>query len=236
MALNILVVDDEIAILELIETCLAADEHNVTTVSSLLEAKKILDHASFDLFIVDLGLGDGSGLDLVQQIRAEYPSWIIILSGRNDPIDRVLGLEVGADDYISKPFHVRELRSRVQVARRRMDSGKTDVVESKNLTEGFEGLRFNLAKRCVEKVTGGTIHLAAQEFAVLHFLWENSDSPQSRDTIMLEALGGQQNRGERQVDTLIRRIRIKLFPDGSGTRWIKTIQGKGYQVVKTDGH
>lgn len=236
LALNILVVDDEIAILSLIETCLAVDDHNVTTAKSLLQATQIMRGTSFDLFIVDLGLGDGSGLDLVEQIRAAHPSWIIILSGRSDPIDRVLGLEVGADDYINKPFHVRELRSRVRAAERRMNSGKEDADEIRKPLEGFERLRLNLSKRYVETATGGIIHLTAQEFSVVQFLFENKNIAHSRDTIMREALGGQQGRSTRLVDTLIRRIRIKLFPDGTGLQWIKTVQGKGYQIVSRDNH
>ena len=231
MALNILVVDDEVDILDLIRNCLAADEHNITTASSFLQATQLLEQADYDLFILDLGLGDGSGLDLVQKIRAKHHSWIIILSGRTDPIDRVVGLEIGADDYINKPFHVRELRSRVNAAERRMNTDKTDIMDASTTSEGFSGLNISFAKRRIERLDGSIIPLSAQEFAVLQYLLEHPETAHSRDDIMAAALGGQQDRGERIVDTLIRRIRGKLFPDGTGAQWIKTIHGKGYQIA-----
>ena len=231
MALNVLVVDDEVDILDLIRNCLAADEHNITTASSLQQATQLLDQSDFDLFILDLGLGDGNGLDLVQKIRAEHHSWIIILSGRTDPIDRVVGLEIGADDYINKPFHVRELRSRVNAAERRMNADKPEQKEIRTATEGFSGLRVDFVKRRIELLDGSLVQLSAQEFAVLQYLLEHPETAHSRNDIMAAALGGQQDRGERIVDTLIRRIRGKLFPDGTGPQWIKTIHGKGYQIA-----
>ncbi|MBQ1203049.1 MAG: response regulator transcription factor, partial [Loktanella sp.] len=188
MALKILVVDDEADIRDLIKTCLMADDHMITTASSFQEAKIVVGKGQFDLFILDLSLGDGSGLDLVQKIRAEQQGWIIILSGRTDPVDRVVGLEIGADDYISKPFHVRELRSRVSAAERRMKTMQPDPKSNKSAGEGFSGLRIDAIKRRVETADGTTVNLSAQEFAVLQYLLSHPEKPHNREVILTEAL------------------------------------------------
>jgi two-component system OmpR family response regulator len=233
LPLNILAVDDEADILDLINISLSADDHVVTTAGSVAAAQDLVQRNLYDLYILDLSLGDGSGLDLVETIRARDDGWIIILSGRTDPIDRVIGLEIGADDYINKPFHIRELRSRVNAVQRRM-TPEAIARRSARMAEGFAALQIDFVKRRAQLPDETTVSLSAQEAAVLHLLLDQPGTTHSREDIMKTALGGHQDRDERTVDTLIKRLRGKLFPDGSGPRWIKTVHQKGYQIPKGD--
>ena len=230
MNLDILAVDDECAILELVKNSLSRDGHNVTTSSSLYRAKGYLDRDKFDLFIVDIGLTDGNGLDLVRSIRTVSSSWIIILSGRSDLTDRILGLELGADDYIMKPFHVRELQARVRVVQRRLENRREQSQKADTTSRKFCGYVVDSAKRSVTKAGGMELHLTAREFDVLWALLQNSGRVLSRESILLAAFGTRHEVGGRPVDGLIFRLREKLFPDGSGAQRIKTVHGRGYQV------
>lgn len=229
MALRVLAVDDELAVLDLIKNALSLDGHSIVTASSLVRARNCLEKGRFDLFIVDIGLTDGSGLDLVKAIRAENSGWVIILSGRADLADRVIGLELGADDYIMKPFHIRELQARVRVVQRRLEKFG-EALSTKTSTQNFCDYVVDSAKRSVKKCGGSELHLTTREFDVLWVLIENKNTVLTREAILLAAFGNGHEVGGRPVDGLILRLREKLFPDGTGAQRIKTIHGRGYQV------
>jgi DNA-binding response OmpR family regulator len=230
LALRILVVDDEGAILELIKTALSLDGHSIVTASSLIRARNCLEKGKFDLFIVDIGLTDGNGLDLVKAIRADNSGWVIILSGRGDLADRVIGLELGADDYIMKPFHIRELQARVRVVQRRLETSGEQALSTITSTRNFCDYVVDSAKRSVKKSGSPELHLTTREFDVLWALIENKNTVLTREAILLAAFGNGHEVGGRPVDGLILRLREKLFPDGTGAQRIKTIHGRGYQV------
>ena len=230
MALKILAVDDEGAILDLINNSLSRDGHQVVTAPSLHRARSYLDQDSFDLFIIDIGLADGNGLDLVKMIRTETSGWIIILSGRGGITDRVVGLELGADDYMIKPFHVRELQARVRVVQRRIENRGEHSLDANNTSRIFCDYIVDSEKRSVKQTGGLELHLTTREFDVLWALLENGNNVLTRESIVRAAFGTQHEVGGRPVDGLISRLREKLFPDGTGAQRIKTVHGRGYQI------
>ncbi len=232
MTLNILAVDDEAAILELVRSSLSTEGHHVVTASSLRQARGHLDCENFDLLIVDIGLSDGNGLDLVQKVRSDFSGWIIVLTGRGDVTDRVVGLEVGADDYIVKPFHVRELRARVRAVQRRLPDRGDDAQTGGAIRRQFCSYVIDAAKRSVTTENGDELHLTTKEFDVLWALIEHRDEVVTREAIVAAAFGKGHEVGGRPVDGLVSRLREKLFPDGSGHLRIKTIHGRGYLITQ----
>ena len=230
MTLRILVVDDENAILDMVRRSLSGDGHHVAVAGSLHVARACLEDGEFDLFIIDIGLSDGSGLDLVQTIRRQLPGWIIVLSGRQDVTDRVVALELGADDYIVKPFHLRELRARVQAGQRRLSPGGEPTLENGQDLRHFCAYTIDFGRRSVTQQGGGELHLTTREFDVLWALLSQNRKVVTREAIVKAAFGDQHAMGGRPVDGIISRLRDKLFPDGSGPQYIRTIHGRGYQI------
>lgn len=231
MALRILVIDDEREILVLVASCLADEGYEITTSSTLAQARKTLGKEKFDLIIVDIGLSDGSGLDFVQKIRTEFFGGIIILSGRSNMVDRVVGIELGADDYIVKPFHLREFRARIRAVQRRLTLRMTHQQATKRTIFHFCGFELNIQTRSLKVIDGEEIHLTTREFDVLRVLVEHSEKVVMRETIVSAAFGDGHQFGGRPVDGLVSRLREKLFPDGSGQLRLKTIRGQGYQIT-----
>ena len=230
LPLKILAVDEDIEILELVENALAGDGHSVSKTSTLKQALLKLEEEMFDLFIIDIGLTDGNGLDLVRKIRGGFSGGIIVVSGRGHLADRVLGLELGADDYIVKPFHVHEMQARVRAVQRRLPLHSANFIRSNNAVHRFCGYEIDATKRSLNLIDGEEIHLTTKEFDVLLVLVENVNKVLKREEIVNAAFGKGHEMGGRPVDGLIGRLRGKLFKDGTGTLRIKTIRGLGYQL------
>lgn len=231
MTLRILAVDDEADILELIHSSLSDEHYYIAGVSTLAKARKLLADEQFDLILVDIGLTDGSGLDFVQKIRTYFSGGIIILSGRSDMVDRVVGIELGADDYIVKPFHLRDFRARIRTVQRRLLQRDADQQPPDKNSIRFCGFEMNTLKRSVKAVDGDEMHLTTREFDVLKVLVENRDKVVTRDCIVSAAFGSRHQFGGRPVDGLVSRLREKLFPDGSGHLRLKTVRGQGYHLT-----
>lgn len=228
--MSVLVVDDEKAILDLVQNCLSVEGYVVATALSLKAAHRCLAEEEIDIVIVDIGLADGNGLDLVQQVRSTGSRGIIVLSGRGDLTDRVVGLEIGADDYIVKPFHFRDLLARVRALERRLLSRTTGVDSAHRSVHQFCGYEIDPATRRLALIGGGDLHLTTREFDVLWALVVNAPSIVTREAIVAAAFGPKHRVGGRPVDVLICRLREKLFPDGSGQVGIKAVRGRGYQL------
>lgn len=228
---SVLVVDDESSVLNLIEGCLSSEGYRVVTALSLNVAYQRLAEEEFKIVIVDIGLPDGDGLDLVHKVRASSSSGIIVVSGRGQVADRVVGLEVGADDYIVKPFHVRDLLARVRAVGRRLSELTAAAGHQQRPTRRFCGFEINAETRQLRLVEGKEISLTTREFDVLWTLVENAPAVLTREAIVHAAFGPGHAVGGRPVDGLIARLREKLFPDGSGHLKIRTVQSRGYQLT-----
>lgn len=230
---RILAVDDEEHILELIQYNLRKNGFEVLTAVSGEGALKVLAQETVDLVLLDIMMDGMDGIEVLKQIRGDKELEdlpVILLTARGEEIDKVIGLELGADDYIAKPFGVHELPARVKAVLRRSfraDRKKTEEPVKKNLVEDGPLVIDKVTREIM--VDGQVVDFALKEFELLHLLVKNKGTVFSRDQ-MLEQVWGYDYYGEtRTVDVHIRNIRKKLEDAGYDADSIKTIRGVGYK-------
>jgi two-component system phosphate regulon response regulator PhoB len=225
MAANILLVEDEPAIQELISANLVRAGHHVLRAGDAETAQKLVRDALPDLILLDWMLPGMSGIEFARRLRAEERTRtvpVIMLTARGDEHDKVVGLETGADDYITKPFSPRELVARIKaVLRRRAPQVTEDPVE-------VEGLRLDPITHRVT-AAGLPVSLGPTEFRLLHFLMTHSERVHSRAQLLDQVWGDHVFVEERTVDVHIRRLRSALEPTGHD-RLIQTVRGSGYRL------
>lgn len=229
MNVNILVIEDEPDIRRNLEYNLGREGFNASSVGSLDEAGEKLKSKKFDLILLDLMLPDGSGLDLCKKIKSNSETEttpIIILTAKDDEVDKVVGFELGADDYVTKPFSVRELILRVKAILKRSDTKTKEVVE---VERQFGDLKIDVDSHEVH-VDSKLIELTALEFRLLKELVDKRGRVQSRDQLLSEVWGYNAEVTTRTVDTHIKRLREKL---GSMGKYVQTIRGVGYKFSRT---
>ena len=229
MNVKILVIEDEPDIRRNLEYNLGREGFNASSVGSLDEAGEKLKSKKFDLILLDLMLPDGSGLDLCKKIKSNSETEatpIIILTAKDDEVDKVVGFELGADDYVTKPFSVRELILRVKAILKRSDTKTKEVVE---VERQFGDLKIDVDSHEVH-VDSQLIELTALEFRLLKELVDKRGRVQSRDQLLSEVWGYNAEVTTRTVDTHIKRLREKL---GSMGKYVQTIRGVGYKFSRT---
>ena len=228
MPSKILVIEDEPDIRKTLEYNLSREGYEVAVSGTLREAKKLLE-PSLSLLVLDLMLPDGSGLDLCREIKknsllSNIP--IIILTAKDDEVDRVVGFELGADDYVTKPFSVRELILRVKAVLKRGEVNKPELVE---VERQFGDLSIDVDSHEVH-VNSELVVLTALEFKLLKQLVDRRGRVQSRDQLLSDVWGYSSEVTTRTVDTHIKRLREKLGPMG---KYVQTIRGIGYKFSRT---
>ena len=229
MSVKILIIEDEPDIRRNLEYNLGREGFNASSVGSLDEANEKLKSKKFDLILLDLMLPDGSGLDLCKKIKSNSETEatpIIILTAKDDEVDKVVGFELGADDYVTKPFSVRELILRVKAILKRSDTKTKEVVE---VERQFGDLKIDVDSHEVH-VDSQLIELTALEFRLLKELVDKRGRVQSRDQLLSEVWGYNAEVTTRTVDTHIKRLREKL---GSMGKYVQTIRGVGYKFSRT---
>jgi DNA-binding response OmpR family regulator len=223
---TILLVDDEDSIQKLLAYPLEREGYRVLQARDGEEALKCFTSERVDLVVLDIMLPKLDGLEVCKRLRAVSEVPIIMLTARDDELDKVLGLELGADDYITKPFSIREFRSRVRALLRRAAVSR-HVDEDGELISA-EGLTIDLARRVVE-VGGKRVQLTYVEFELLRILASNPGRVYSR-RMLLEALwGGADYREPRTIDVHVRHLREKLERDPAEPEYILTVRGVGYR-------
>ncbi len=224
---KILVIDDEIAIRDLIELVLKRENYQVKTAENGVIGLREINSFRPDLVLLDLMLPDYSGYDLCREIVKKSTIPVIMLSAKNETIDKVLGLELGAEDYITKPFDNRELIARIKVVLRRYEP--SDQIKNDKMEPIICGeLEIDLEAKRVLK-DGNQVSLTAKEFKILETLSKRPKKIFTRDEL-LEIIWGYDYLGDsRSVDMTIMRLRKKLEDDSENPRYIKTIYGFGYQ-------
>ena len=227
--MNILIIEDEPDIRKNLEYNLSREGFNVSSVSSLKDGFKSLDSNIYSLILLDLMLPDGSGLELCKKIKSnpdmeDIP--IIILTAKDDEVDKVVGFELGADDYVTKPFSVRELILRIKAVLKRGQKDSKEIVE---VERQFGDLRIDVESHEVH-VDSNPIELTALEFRLLNELVDKRGRVQSRDQLLSEVWGYNAEVTTRTVDTHIKRLREKLGPMG---KYVQTIRGVGYKFSRT---
>ena len=225
---KILVIEDEPDIRTTLEYNLRKDDFDVIGVGSLGEARTAMNSSSFSMILLDLMLPDGSGLDLCREIKGnkELSSTpIIILTAKDDEVDKVVGFELGADDYVTKPFSVRELILRIKAVLKRGVAPKAELVE---VERQFGDLTIDVDSHEVF-VNSVQVTLTALEFRLLKQLVDRRGRVQSRDQLLSDVWGYSSDVTTRTVDTHIKRLREKL---GTMGKYIQTIRGVGYKFLR----
>jgi two-component system, OmpR family, response regulator len=229
---TILIVDDDPRILRLIGHYLRQEGYSVHAAACAHEAREQLSTAPPALIILDVGLPDGDGFTLTREIRLHWDIPIIMLTGKNQTVDKVVGLELGADDYMTKPFEERELLARIRGILRR---SRTPAHSPSPATGGIavfgEGWRLDLTRHELFSATGENVYLTSQEFRLLEAFVRCPNRVLSRDALMDRIAGRDWNPLDRSIDVLIAKLRKKLENNPTQPSLIKTIRGAGYKLT-----
>lgn len=224
--LSILMVDDDAQIRQLLSDYLSGFGMSVVAVADGKAMAEALKKSSFDLVILDLMLPGEDGLSLCRSLRAESDIPILMLTARGEAMDRVVGLELGADDYIVKPFEPRELVARIQTILRRA-RGKREEHKEQNEVQ-FMGWRLNYVMHQLVSPEELVIPLSNAEFRLLTVLVEHPNRILTREFLLDSARGRDMDVFDRSIDILVSRVRQKLNDDSRTPTLIKTVRGEGY--------
>jgi DNA-binding response OmpR family regulator len=223
---RILLVDDEQPVQKLLSYPLEKEGYEVVPAFDGQEALANFEDGQFDLVVLDIMLPKIDGLEVCRRLRAKSSVPIIMLTAKAEEIDKVLGLELGADDYITKPFSMREFRSRVRAALRRADMGPDDEPREEPLIRG--DLRIDFEKRTTERA-GDPIDLTYVEFEILSVLASHPGRVYPRDMLLDRIWGDSAFRDQRTIDVHIRHLREKLERDAKNPEYLLTVRGVGYR-------
>ncbi|NLJ60454.1 MAG: response regulator transcription factor [Firmicutes bacterium] len=225
-SVRILVIDDEEAIGNVIKDYLEAQGYEVFWAEDGLSAIDMFQRINPDLIILDLMLPGKSGFDVCKELRKDSNVPVIMLTAKSDEIDRVLGLELGADDYVTKPFSLRELAARVKAVLRRVGKGvedQRDVLKVGDIAVDVEGHQVT--------VSGREVALTPTEFSILLFLAERPGRVASRLQLVNASLGEAYVGYERSIDTHVSNLRKKIEDDPANPKRLQTVYGVGYKLV-----
>jgi two-component system, OmpR family, phosphate regulon response regulator OmpR len=229
---KILIVDDDARLRDLLLRYLGEQGFAAQAAPNAQFMDKLIDRELFDLIVLDLMMPQEDGLSICRRLRAAGNTTpIIMLTAKGEEVDRIVGLEMGADDYLPKPFNPRELVARISaVLRRATESGPPASPASENETVNFGPYALNLATRSMTK-DGANMALTSGEFSVLKVLVKHPRKPLSRDKLMELARGREYDVFDRAIDVQISRLRKLLEPDPATPRYIQTVWGFGYVFV-----
>ena len=223
---KLLVVDDDPELRELTQAYLVKNGFIVNTVESSVGMDEFLATNDVDLLILDLMLPGEHGLAIAKRLKKKKDLPIIIVSAQGEDIDRIVGLEIGADDYLAKPFNPRELLARIRAVLRR-SSGKIEEKETESSRLVFNDFELDLNAHSLSR-GGEKVSLTSGEFDLLALLAANPNRVLHRDTILDKLTGAERSPFDRSIDVRVTRLRGKLEFDPSKPELIKTIWGKGY--------
>ncbi len=231
---KILIIDDDIKLIELLVEYLGGSQFDVSYKLDGLNALNVIEKQSPDLIILDYMMPGKDGLDVLRDIRSKDDTPVIMLTARGDDTDRLVGLELGADDYLPKPFNPRELLARIKAILRRNSSHLSDSKPNKidDLVIQIDDLILNAAAHTIE-VDNKTIDLSTTEFKILEVLMKNTNRVLSRDQIMSMAQGKDFMAFDRSIDIHISKLRSKIEKDPTSPKRIKTVWGTGYMFVES---
>src|ERR687883_1315978 len=229
---RILLVDDEQAVQKLLAYPLRKDGYDVIAATTGKEALERFRDGEFDLVVLDVMLPQVDGFEVCKQLRARSSVPIIMLTAKAEEFDKVLGLELGADDYITKPFSMREFRSRVKAALRRAGMARVDA-DDERPTE-VRGLRIDPAKRAVTR-DGEPVATTFVEFEILAALAGAPGRVFTRDMLLARVWGDSAYRDQRTIDVHIRHLREKIESDPKEPEYIFTVRGVGYRFRDEEG-
>lgn len=224
---TILVIEDDAAMRMGIKDNLEIEGYQVLTAQTVRQAKELALQSKYDLILLDLMLPDGDGISLCRYLRSHnIRQPIIMLTARGEEIDKILGFEVGADDYVVKPFGLRELLARIQVRLRRQSG---TAPEQGMIPVGVATVDF---KRHLFMRAGENVEVSAKEMELLRYLVAHRGSVLSRETLLTEVWGHQRDVATRTVDNFIVRLRKKIEENPAEPRYLITVHGSGYKLLE----
>jgi two-component system, OmpR family, response regulator len=225
---HILVVDDQKEICEVVQEYLSGEGYRVSVAHDGQGMRRVMQQSHVDLVILDLMLPGEDGLTLARSLRDESGVGIIILTGRGETVDRIIGLEMGADDYLPKPFHLRELLARVKSVLRRVQSRGTTKPAHTRSKAKFAGWNLDLLTRELMSPVGAEVRLTTGEFDLLAAFVNHPNQVLSRDRLLDLARNREAGPFDRTIDVQVGRLRRKLEDDPERPTMIKTVRGTGY--------
>lgn len=228
---HILVVDDDAEIRILLKTYLEKNSLKVSLAQDGVEMWDALDEAAIDLIVLDLMLPGIDGLELCRTLRSRSKIPVIMLTARGDEMDRVIGLEMGADDYLPKPFSARELLARIKVILRRVREFPSDTVADTPETLTFSDWSLDTRNRHLISPDNVVVPLSNAEYGLLHVLLTHPNRVLSRDQLLDLTRGQYGGPYDRSVDVLVGRLRKRLRDDAKDPAILKTVRGQGYMLV-----
>ena len=224
---KVLIVEDDTEIRTLITRYLAANEITVAEAGDAREMDGVLRDSRVDLIVLDIMLPGEDGLSICRRVRAGSDIPIIILTAQKDDIERIVGLEMGADDYITKPFNPRELLARIRAVLRRQGLGGTPA-HTLNREYGFVGWQLDMRTRRLNDPSGTRVTLTGAEFDLLAVFCERPGRVLSRDQLIDLTQGRQAHPSERSIDILISRLRQKIERNPRDPELFQTVRSSGY--------
>ncbi|MDR1647542.1 MAG: two-component system response regulator OmpR [Zoogloeaceae bacterium] len=231
---RLLVVDDDLRLRDLLQRYLGEQGYEVRAAPEASQMDRLLQREYFDLMVLDLMLPGEDGLTICRRLRGQgNPMPIIMLTARGDEIDRIVGLEMGADDYLPKPFNPRELLARIQAVLRRQGARPAGSPAATPGMVRFGGVKVDLSARTLSR-SGEQQTLTTGEFAVLAVLLQHPRQPLSRDQLMTLARGREHGPFDRAIDVQVSRLRKLVEPDPTKPRYLQTVWGLGYVFVPDD--
>ncbi|BCF98178.1 DNA-binding response regulator [Paraburkholderia sp. PGU19] len=227
---RIIVLDDEAELRNMLQRFLSGHGFEVRAVENSKRLERYLQREPYDLLVLDLMIGEEDGLQICAKLRAEgHTLPILMLTAKGDPLDRVIGLETGADDYLAKPFLPRELVARINALLRRQKIASNDPTVTTQ-TLRFGDFRLDVAKQCLYK-QDDLLELHSAQMLLLTALAASPNRAVSRDNLIARARGRDHDALDRSIDVQILRLRQAIESDPSKPRYIKTVWGVGYMLV-----
>ena len=229
---HILIVDDDPFVRDMVLEYLSANDMRVSTAASGREMHELVDREAIDLVLLDLKLPGEDGMQLARSLRERATVPIVLLTGRSEEADRVMGLELGADDYVTKPFSLRELLARVRAVLRRYQVQSTlPERDSARRAFRFAGWELNLRTRRLTAPDGVPVELSNGEFSLLCALCRAPQRVLSREQLLSMSRLHESEVYDRTVDVQVRRLRLKVEPDPAKPVLIVTERGAGYRLA-----
>ena len=232
MTKKILIIDDDIKLIELLSEYLGGNQFDVAYIFDGMNAVAEIKTHMPDLIILDYMMPGKDGLEVLRDIRRQHDLPVIMLTAKGDDTDRIVGLELGADDYLPKPFNPRELLARIKAVLRRHGTPSSNGLQNKDIVIRSGDLILNKAAHTIE-VNGNIIDLSTTEFKILEVLMKSPNRVLSRDQIMNMAQGKDFMAFDRSIDIHISKLRSKIEADPALPKRIKTIWGTGYMFVES---
>lgn len=230
-AITLLIVEDELASMELLYSYFNQAPYEVYKAHNCSQARELLAQKTIDIVLLDITLPDGDGLALTREIRGRSNMGIILVTQRSDDIDRIVGLELGADDYVTKPYNIRELMVRVKNLASRLH--QETLNNSQDLAEqiNFDCWSFLPGRRLLMHVNGEEVNLTEGEYKLLAALLANPGMVLSRDQLMNKMQRRDWYPTDRTIDVMVARLRKKLQDDKGSPKYISTVHGAGYLFI-----